>query len=151
MRGFLRGFGILPGGLLHKELIYRDIVTQHKLNLRPLRAALIASPKALKSYRGTGLFAIFIHPIIFVNSFLEKTKKRKEMNEPPPESGGEEKIECFGNPVFLWAVTFREYSERKRGGNRCCVKTFGCCQTKFIRCFRLDNEKLSGFFAECLE
>ncbi len=33
------------------------------------------------------------------------------MNEPPTESGGEEKMECFGNPVFSWAATFREYSE----------------------------------------
>ena len=33
--------------------------------LRPFRAVLIASPKDLKSYRGTGLFAIFIHPITF--------------------------------------------------------------------------------------
>lgn len=28
-------------------------------------AALVATPKALKSYNGTGLFAIFIHPVTF--------------------------------------------------------------------------------------
>ena len=39
--------------------------TFFRLSLRPFRAVLIASPKALKSYRGTGLFAIFIHPITF--------------------------------------------------------------------------------------
>jgi hypothetical protein len=33
--------------------------------LRPSRAAFIAAPKALKSYFGTGLFAIIIHPITF--------------------------------------------------------------------------------------
>ena len=39
--------------------------TFFRLSLRPFRAVLIASPKALKSYRGTGLFAIFIHPVTF--------------------------------------------------------------------------------------
>ena len=33
--------------------------------LRPFRAVLIASPKALKLYRGTGLFAIFIQLVTF--------------------------------------------------------------------------------------
>ena len=42
--------------------------TFFRLSLRPLRAALIAAPKALKSYCGTGLFAIFIHPITFYSS-----------------------------------------------------------------------------------
>ncbi len=36
-----------------------------RLSLRPVRAAFIAAPKALKSYFGTGLFAIVIHPITF--------------------------------------------------------------------------------------
>ena len=36
-----------------------------RLSLRPVRAAFIAAPKALKSYFGTGLFAIIIHPITF--------------------------------------------------------------------------------------
>ena len=36
-----------------------------RLSLHPSRAAFIAAPKALKSYRGTGLFAIVIHPITF--------------------------------------------------------------------------------------
>ena len=31
----------------------------------PVRAAFIAAPKALKSYFGTGLFAIVIHPLTF--------------------------------------------------------------------------------------
>ena len=45
--------------------IYISSHTFFRLSLRPFRAVLIASPKALKSYRGTGLFAIFIHPITF--------------------------------------------------------------------------------------
>ena len=36
-----------------------------RLSLRPSRAAFIAAPKALKSYFGTGLFAIVIHPLTF--------------------------------------------------------------------------------------
>ena len=36
-----------------------------RLSLHPSRAAFIAAPKALKSYRGTGLFAIVIHPLTF--------------------------------------------------------------------------------------
>lgn len=40
------------------------------------------------------------------------------MNEPPTESGGEEKMECFGNPVFSWVATFREYSKCIR---RCAI------------------------------
>ena len=37
----------------------------------PVRAAFIAAPKALKSYFGTGLFVIFIHPVTFYcSSFL---------------------------------------------------------------------------------
>ena len=42
-----------------------------RLSFLPVRAAFIAAPKALKSYFGTGLFAIFIHPVTFYcSSFL---------------------------------------------------------------------------------
>ena len=41
------------------------LITFLRLSLRPVRAAFIAAPKALKSYFGTGLFAIIIHPITF--------------------------------------------------------------------------------------
>lgn len=41
------------------------MLTFLRLSLRPFRASFIASPKALKSYFSTGLFAIFIHPITF--------------------------------------------------------------------------------------
>ena len=44
---------------------YRDMLKNLRLSLHPSRAAFIAAPKALKSYRGTGLFAIVIHPITF--------------------------------------------------------------------------------------
>ena len=36
-----------------------------RLSLRSVRAAFIAAPKALKSYCGTGLFDIIIHPVTF--------------------------------------------------------------------------------------
>ena len=36
-----------------------------RLSLCPVRAAFIAAPKALKSYFGTGLYAMIIHPITF--------------------------------------------------------------------------------------
>ncbi len=40
-------------------------VSQFMGYLKGKSALMIASPKALKSYRGTGLFAIFIHPVTF--------------------------------------------------------------------------------------
>ena len=41
-----------------------------RLSFLPVRAAFMACPKAAKSYKGTGLFAIIIHPITFYCSFL---------------------------------------------------------------------------------
>ena len=40
------------------------------LSFLPVRAAFMACPKAAKSYKGTGLFAIIIHPTTFYCSFL---------------------------------------------------------------------------------
>ena len=40
-------------------------VSQFMGYLKGKSALMIASPKALKSYRGTGIFAIFIHPVTF--------------------------------------------------------------------------------------
>ena len=41
-----------------------------RLSFLPVRAAFMACPKAAKSYKGTGLFAIIIHPTTFYCSFL---------------------------------------------------------------------------------
>ena len=52
-----------------------------RLSLRPVRAAFIAAPKALKSYFGTGLFAIVIHPVTFYCSpfFLDMSTQFNQL------------------------------------------------------------------------
>ena len=48
--------------------IYNSSLTFLRLSPYSFLAAFIAAPKALKSYNGTGLFAIFIHPVTFYSS-----------------------------------------------------------------------------------
>lgn len=47
---------------------YNSSLTFLRLSPYSFLAAFIAAPKALKSYNGTGLFAIFIHPVTFYSS-----------------------------------------------------------------------------------
>ena len=53
---------------------YISSLTFLRLSFRSVLAALIACPKALKSYLAVGLFAIFIHPYTFYcSSFILNT------------------------------------------------------------------------------
>lgn len=50
--------------------IYNSSLTFLRVSPYSFLAALMAAPKALKSYNGTGLFAIFIRPVTFYCSLF---------------------------------------------------------------------------------
>ena len=101
----------IKGCLSQKSLDLRAYTQDFKLNLQPIyyfwgKESWYATPKALKSYCGTGLFAIIIHPITFYCSpfFLDMLTQFYWLAWIIPKV-------CYRNFDFIW-LTVYNYTDR---------------------------------------